>query len=239
MCEVSSPKHPAKFTDSFIPIFANLLKGKKKIIDTMCGTGKICKVVEFGYLGEIYCNDLEAEWFDSKYRDACVAFTSNDARKLPFNDGFFDAIVTSPTYGNRMADSHNAKDESIRNTYTHKLGRKLTQGNTGNMQFGEKYLRTHLEIWQEAHRILCDDGLLIVNLKNHIRKGIEVDVCDKQKKIIMEAGFTFCDDIIIPVKSNRMGANADKRVKYEHIFVFVKSPIPPNAKASGIFRGNL
>lgn len=33
-----------------------------------------------------------------------------NALALPFPDATFDAIATSPTYGNRMADSHNAQE---------------------------------------------------------------------------------------------------------------------------------
>ena len=54
-----------------------------------------------------------------------------------FSDATFDMVVTSPTYGNRMADHHNAKDGRRRITYTHNLGRTLTPGNSGAMQWGE------------------------------------------------------------------------------------------------------
>lgn len=42
-----------------------------------------------------------------------------DATSLPFPDEAFDAIITSPTYGNRMADHHDARDNSRRLTYRH------------------------------------------------------------------------------------------------------------------------
>ena len=38
-----------------------------------------------------------------------------------------DCIVTSPCYGNRMADHHDAKDSSRRITYKHKLGRDMSR----------------------------------------------------------------------------------------------------------------
>ena len=42
-----------------------------------------------------------------------------DATALPFADWTFDAVITSPTYGNRMADHHNAQDGSRRVSYRH------------------------------------------------------------------------------------------------------------------------
>ena len=35
--------------------------------------------------------------------------TTGDSRQMHYPDGMFDAICTSPTYGNRMADHHNAR----------------------------------------------------------------------------------------------------------------------------------
>ena len=88
---------------------------------------------------------------------------------------FFDGICTSPTYGNRMADSHDAKDGSSRNTYTHKLGRKLDVNNSGKMQWGNEYKKLHTKAWNECFRVLKNDGVFILNFKNHIKKGKEVD----------------------------------------------------------------
>ena len=37
-------KHPAKFTDSFIPIFAEKLQRCETILDPFAGTGKIAEI---------------------------------------------------------------------------------------------------------------------------------------------------------------------------------------------------
>jgi hypothetical protein len=82
--------------------------------------------------------ELEPEWASQHPRTMV-----GDARALPLPDATFDMVVTSPTYGNRMTDHHNAKDGSRRITYTHNLGRTLTPGNSGAMQWGEDYRQLH------------------------------------------------------------------------------------------------
>lgn len=50
--------HPAKYTDSFIPIFAKLLIGCNIVLDPFAGTGKLNKIKAFGFRGEIICNEI-------------------------------------------------------------------------------------------------------------------------------------------------------------------------------------
>lgn len=127
-------KHPAKYTDKFLPVFAELLKGRKNVLDPMAGTGKIAEIRKFGYSGRITCNDIEPEWqVGENYQIDEWHFT--DAANMDWAaDGQFDAICTSPTYGNRMADSFIARDGSKRVTYRHFLGHDLKAENTGHMQ---------------------------------------------------------------------------------------------------------
>jgi hypothetical protein len=68
-----------------------------------------------------------------------------------FDDATFDAICTSPTCGNRMADHHEARDISPRHTYRHVLGRPRTPGNSGALQWGdgiagEEYRALHVAV---------------------------------------------------------------------------------------------
>lgn len=214
-------KHPAKYTNSFIPIFAEKLRDSKNVIDIFAGTCKISKIKEYGYRGKIYCNELEKEWVEQGlgYVDA---ITTLDAEFLPYKDGFFDAICTSPTYGNRMADHHNAKDGSRRNTYTHTIGRDLTEGNTGKMQWGTEYKQKHISIWKEAYRILKVGGILILNVSDHIRKGEVINVSEWHKDTLISLGFNLQEEIKVETPRLRYGANANKRVDYEYIHVFSK-----------------
>lgn len=213
-------KHPAKFTDAFIPVFADLLKDSENVIDIFAGTCKIAKIKEFGYAGKIYCNELEPEWAEQGLGKV-DAITTEDAESLPYKDDFFDAVCTSPTYGNRMADHHNARDGSVRNTYTHKLGRKLTEGNTGKMHWGEEYREKHIKIWKETRRILKDNGVLILNISDHIRKGEVVEVSKWHKETLLSLGFELEEEKKIVTPRFRYGANSNKRVDYEYIFTFV------------------
>jgi len=90
-------RHPAKYTDALLPIFARMAEGCQRILDPMAGTGKIFSLVRHGFAGEIHANELERDWAQQH-----PLTRVGNASNLPFPDGFFDGIVTSPVYGNRM-----------------------------------------------------------------------------------------------------------------------------------------
>ena len=213
-------KHPAVFTDAFLPIFANLLAGSKRVLDPFAGTGKLAKIKELGFDGVVVCNELENEWVNSSPYPV-DEWHIGDARILSWAVGI-DAICTSPAYGNRMADSHNAKDNSRRITYTHYIGRKLTDGNSGAMQWGDRYKKLHQDVWEQCWKILPFGGKLIVNISNHIRSGVEVDVVGWHKECIRGIGFDLVDHIRVETPRMRFGANAQKRIQHESILVFSK-----------------
>lgn len=200
-------KHPAKFSDGLLSIFIEMIPDGSKVLDPFAGTGKI-HLLPFETTGL----EIEPEWAELHPQTIC-----GDATNMPFADSCFDVICTSPTYGNRMADSHVAKDGSIRNTYTHTLGRKLHDNNSGKMQWGEKYRELHENAYKECYRVLKDNGLFILNVKNHIRKGKEVDVFKWHIDCLEKLGFSLIEVKTLKVRGNGFGANGKTRTNFEYV----------------------
>lgn len=250
-------KHPAKYSKAILPVLENWIDGSGPVLDPMAGTGRLASIDPYAYL-----NELEPEWADlcrETYPSARV--TCGDARHMPYDDGDFLTICTSPTYGNRMADHHNAAEKCRackgtgwvddpclihdpdcrpfseqpcpkcdgkgsrtykRNTYRHVLGRPLTEGSTGAMQWGPAYRKTHVAIWKECHRVLRPGGRLILNISNHIRKDVEVDVTMWHGGVLGGLGFRVLDVVQVETPRNGHGANGKVRVPYESVLLFEK-----------------
>jgi hypothetical protein len=124
------------------------------------------------------------------------------------------------TYGNRMADHHNAQDGSVRHSYTHDLGRRLTPGNSGELHWGFGYKKFHVEAWTEAVRVLRPGGLFLLNVSDHVRKREVVPVsawhCDVMKYL---GGKCFARRDV-ETRRLRKGQNHAARVDCEHVFAF-------------------
>ncbi len=132
--------------------------------------------------------EIEPEWASLNKRTVV-----GNALALSFGDGDFDAVVTSPTYGNRLADSHNAKDGSLRRSYTHDLGRKLSGDNSGSMHWGDEYREFHHRAWTEAARVLRPGGRLVLNISDHIRKGRRQYVSSWHVETLISLGLALVD----------------------------------------------
>jgi SAM-dependent methyltransferase len=211
-------KHPAKFSD---PIIDVLLEETASVVgvalDPFAGTGKVHRLQRKGL--RTVGIEIEPEWAGIHPQTVV-----GNALHLPFPDNAFDAIVTSPCYGNRMADSHNAQDDSHRNTYTHVLGRKLHDDNAGAMQWGDKYRHFHLQAWMEAYRVLKPERgkrrrPMIVNISNHIRNGEEIDVTGWHISALQVVGFKLQDVRTVQTTRNRDGSNGDLRCPFESVLV--------------------
>ncbi len=139
--------------------------------------------------------------------------------------GAYGAVVTSPCYGNRMADKHIAKEGSKRNTYAHTLrgmGHELEEGSSGGMQWGNEYRMFHLKAWKVAWELLEPGGLFIMNIKNHIRKGEVQYVAEWHRQVIERRGFDHLYTIEVPVRGNQQGENGQVRVPHEEVQVYRK-----------------
>ena len=215
-------RHPARYSENLLPILARMVSGCGHIHDPFAGAGRIFALAQHGFAGRITASELEPEWA------ACHPATEiADVLQLPYPDHSFDAIVTSPTYGNRMADHFTPGEgwqqaSTARNTYTHALGRKLSQHNSGQMQWGAGYRDFHLQAWAECRRVICPGGLLILNISDHIRGGAVQNVTDWHIDALTGLGFVLGERVAIATRRQRRGQNGDVRVDCEWVLRFEK-----------------
>lgn len=200
-------KHPARYSIELMGLLADAVDGYPRVLDPFGGTGE--RLAKF--LPRAVAVEIEHDWA------SCVV---GDATRLPFADGTFDAIVTSPCYGNRFADHHHAADASRRRSYTHDIGHDLHDRNAGAMHWGDEYRLLHLAALVEWWRVLGWGGRLVVNMKNHVRGGVEQLVVEWWIAAAAVVGFVLVDEIRVDTPSLRHGENHAARIEYESILIF-------------------
>lgn len=214
--------HPARYSAALLPIFVDIMAYELfasfvslKVLDPFAGTGRIHDLRD-RIAVETVGVELEAEWADLHADTIC-----GNALHLPFEDHEFDVICTSPTYGNRLADSHNASDPERRRSYTHDLGRKLHDDNSGAMQWSLEYREFHLKAWAEAVRVLKPGGLFILNIKDHIRYGVQQPVSTWHAATLVSLGLDYDPELSqgVPTRHLRQGSTPE-RAGQELVLVF-------------------
>lgn len=245
------PPHPAKFSAPILKELSGALSvlppARRKpwvVWDPFGGVGGVHSLATD--LVTTWATEIEPEWAAAHPRTVVA-----DALRAPFRPGTFDAVVTSPCYGNRMADHHEAKDPcsaclgvggtggkylsdwrecpkckgtglSLRNTYRHKLGRPLSPGSAAGLQWGDDYRTFHEEVWGEVWIMLRRGGKFFLNVSDHIRKGQVMPVVRWHQDTILDMPFEMLGKIKIPTQRNRQGSNGNLRVDAEYLLIFEK-----------------
>ena len=215
--------HPAPFSDPILDQVAAHLKETGQsgtVLDPFAGTGRVHELRERAGVNTIGI-EIEPEWA-AKHPDTI----EGNALELTntIEPESIDAIATSPTYGNRMADHHDAKDDSVRLTYKHTLGRDLSDDNSGQLQWGDEYRRFHQIAWAESVATLKPGGTLTLNIKNHKRGDVEQRVSEWHLNTLYDLGMRLIALDIVPTKGLMAGANADTRTLAEFVMTFRKLP---------------
>lgn len=256
------PPHPATYSKEVLEVVQRLVPNGARVLDPFAGVGY--HLVDALPNREVVGIELEPEW-----AAAHPNVRQGNALYLPFKDGDFKWAVTSPVYGSRMSDSHNAQEkckncdgigyiqvpisdtmesdrdcpkcdgkgrrEYKRITYTHKLGRKLSEDNAGSMQWGPKYREMHQKAWRELARVLNPDAreifepsYFILNISDHIRKGEQVKVTDWHVETLQGIGFEPLEFYPVTTPRMKFGANRDARVENEWVILFELIEIEDN-----------
>lgn len=104
------PPHPAKFSPAILDRLDRWIRaeamylGKRthrvRVLDPFAGVGGVHALP-----GSTFGVEIEPEWAAAHPRTRV-----GDATALPWRARSFDVVCTSPCYGNRMADSHEARE---------------------------------------------------------------------------------------------------------------------------------
>jgi hypothetical protein len=209
------PGHPAKYTDALLVTMAKMLQGHKRILDPFGGVGGVFRLQAWLPDAQFEAVEIEPEWAAKHPKT-----TLGNALHLPWPDGYFDAICTSPVYGNRLSDSTLNTDSYSRIAYAASLGRRLHPDNAGKLEWGQRYQDFHRRAWTEARRVLDDGGIFVLNIKDHIRKGTRINVTAWHVECLESLGFK-CEWIErIKTPSWRRGINREERIPYESVMLF-------------------
>ena len=222
-----SAPHPAPFNRDALAVIRKWLDGEPwnfpRILDPFAGIGRIHELRP-DY--ETWGIEIEKEWAEASPFTVCGdMFDVKEMMRDPNNPlpPYFDAIVTSPVFGNRMSDHHEAKDDSRRITYRHKLGRPLAENNSGRLNWGAKYRDFHLHAYEVLTRVGARQFYL--NIKDHIRKGERVFVTEFHIDTLRDLGWKLVETEFIRTGGMKDGQNNNLRVSGELVARFAR-PLP-------------
>lgn len=224
--------HPAKFSPQIETTIVDLLLAHTRggpVLDPFAGVGGVHKIVDaanaaaagtlcfWSSLGV----EIEPEWAAAHPSTVCGDSTrlGEVVGSVLCPDARFDAIVTSPAYGNRMADAYNGRDGSRRVTYRLALGRTLDESNGARLQWGPEYRTLHDRVWAECSAVAAPGAVFVLNVSDHIRDGRRVPVSGWHLRTLARYGWQPID--VVPVVTRRMrgGANGAARVDAELVAV--------------------
>lgn len=195
--------HPAKFSDPILDAMGRLVRAEVRraqgrrphgaldpmvLLDPLAGVGRIHQLAWPGRLDTIGC-EIQARWAACHSRTLCVdamVFLAWCAR----HGITFDIVASSPTYGNRLSDHHDARDGSTRRSYRHDYGEPLADNNSGQFPWGTKYRTFHVELFRLLYAVTAPGGLVLWNTSYIPKNGQLIGVTEFHRGVALAVGYT-------------------------------------------------
>lgn len=215
--------HPAPFSDPIVKRLDRLVRAEAKkvgfvnVLDPFAGVGRIHRLHRPGYV-ETTGIEIEPEWAEANELTICGDLF--DVVKRWRGRRRFRVIATSPTYGNRFADHHDAKDDSRRHGYAHDLGRLPTAGSSGVLPWGPRYWSFHAAAYRTLLSVAEPGGLGLFNVSDFVRHKEIVHAVEWHLGALYGAGWVMEPGerpVTIETRRMRHGANHEARVDHEVI----------------------
>lgn len=229
--------HPARFGDKLIVAIGEMLApyGPLDVLDPFAGTGRVHELRALGH----HTTGVEIEPAWAALHPGTIE--GNSLRLAPlFKSQMFQAVITSPSFGNRLADHHDNQDTckrckgsglegaracrtcggtgiSMRRSYTHDLRRmtgdptaKLHEDNSGKMHWGPEYRSFHEKVWAQVPGLLVGPRLFLLNIKDHVRNRERQPVAQWHVGTLTRLGFQVLRWEEIDTGGLRHGANRER-----------------------------
>ena len=166
------------------------------LLEPMAGGGSILTLVDDHMLHDprwaLYPSELEPEWANNDPRVA-AAEASSHLLDWAVRGQAPAAIVFSPPFGNRMADTYEPPetDTSVRFTYTISLGRPPTVGSAASLPWGPAYRGAMAKIYNAVARCSGPNTLVIVEISDCQVDGEAAGVPEWTRWALQHAGLRY------------------------------------------------
>lgn len=227
-----STKHPAKFSEPILGVLERAVAAEWRrqrrrllLVDPFAGVGRCHLLAITGKVMTLGV-EIEPEWARCHQRTVCAnSLEWMSAQAMADDPRVADIVATSPCYGNRFADHHNATDGSRRRSYKHDLGRMPTTGSAAVLHWGPAYWRFHADAYRGIFELLRPGGLFLLNVSDFYRNREQVHATPWHHGAASAAGFEpdgryWCTQV--PTDRQRDGANHELRADHEIVFRFRK-----------------
>lgn len=256
--------HPAKWSQSILDEMVSLVAEHAppashllRVLDPFAGVGRARLDAALNVNADDPAYMIDGVDLQPEARQVDPLTLTGDATALPDDwTGRYAVVVTSPVFGNRMGDHHQAEDRckacsgsgiwghqggattdrvcpackgagvSLRNTYAHSLrraGGDLVAGSAAGMQWGAEYRALHAQALREMRRVLVEDGLLLVNMSNHVRGKVEQLVAEWWVNEMIVQGNRLVEVRRVRTPRQGFGANGQVRVAGE-LVIAMRTP---------------